>query len=159
MGRVKSGIESNINENRDKGQEITDLAQDKLSEAQESKAALDGTNAVDDETQQAVESANEEARGTAEGIASGEIDQPTESVVESLNETSNEANEYSDQESDNASTASGMTGDYASIGGNLSSQFEQSAQEFQSLSENAQETGEQINQTNSQLASDLRGTF
>ena len=159
MGRVKSGIESNINNNRERGQEITDAAQDKLSEAQESKAALDGTNAVDDETQQAVESAEESSRETADGIAESEIDQPTESVVESLNEVSNEATEYSDQETGNAGKASEMKGDYSSIGSNLSSRFEQSAQEFQALSQNATETGDRINQTNSQLASDLRGVF
>ena len=159
MGRIKSGIESNIGDNRNRGQEIADVGQEKVSEATESRDALEGTNAVDDETQQAVEAARQSARETANGIAESEINQPTESVVESLGEVSNEAGEYSSVESNNASMAHGMRGDYTSIGGNLASQFETSAQEFQQLSEQAQLTSEQIHTRNSQIASDLMGTF
>lgn len=159
MGRVKAGLDTNIADNQSRGQEIAEVGQEKVSEASESRDALESTNAVDDETQQAVEQARDSARETADGIAESEIDQPTESVVESLGEVSREATEYSDQELDNASSASGMTGDYTSIGGNLSSQFETSAQEFQERSDRAEQTGQQINEINSQLASDLRSTF
>ena len=119
MGSVKTGLDGRINQGREAGDEIAQTGQEKVGEAQESRQAIDGTNAVDDETQAAVQEAMNEAKTIAENIASSEIREPSDQIGNELGEVSNEATEYGDRETENAGSASGAVGDFNSVGAEI----------------------------------------
>lgn len=159
MGSKSMEYQERINEGQEKGNEISELGQQKLDEAAESNDAFISIERVDEDDEEAVESATAEAQQISSEIANGEIREPSSEVGESLHEVSEEATESGDTEDSNAETAAEMTGDYSDVGSNLSSEFTQSGEEYRRLSELSEGTSEQLQAEHEQAAAALESIF
>lgn len=159
MGSLKEGLTTKVETGQEIGREISSIGEQKSAEAAASSETLSSLECIDDDDREAAENARNEARSTGENIAFNEIRQPTSEVVSGLNETSNEAQEYASIEHSDASKATGMTGDYSSIGSSLSSSFEQSAITIENIASNATDIAAQIESTNEALAAAIESAF
>jgi len=160
MGALKEGTIAKVESSQETGREITNIGEQKSSEALESAEKLSSLKCIDDDDIAATEKARNEARSTAVSIASNEIRQPTAEVVSKLGETSNEAQDYASVERDDAGKASSMVGDYSGIGSSLAaSSFEVNAADFEGIASNANDVASQLESTNEQLAAITEGAF
>ena len=159
MGRVKIELNQKTEVAKEQGREIAETGDKKVEEAQVSKQSLESLNYVDDDTESAAEKARTESDAIAKGIAESEIRQPGERVSESFRETSEQAKEHSETESENAQTATEMTGDYSDVGSGLSSEFQQSAQEFRSIADTADQENDSMKAELQQREESLEGMF
>lgn len=159
MGSLKEGLTAKVESSQETGREITNVGEQKSTEASESAETLSSLECIDDDDREAAESARNEARSTAVSIASSEVRQPTTEVVSGLSETSSEAQAYADVEHSDAGNASGMVGDYSGIGSSLASSFEASAAAFEGIASNANDVASQLESTNESLAAAIEGAF
>lgn len=159
MGQKKMECSRKVESDKERGKEITDKGNEKINEAVASKEAVSSIEIVDDDDERAVQNAISESNAIAKGIAESEIRTPGEGVRSSLKETSEQSKEYSEIESQGAAKASEMVSDYSGVGAGLSSELQQSAQEFQQIAENADQTSEDLKSQMEQQVSTLEGVF
>ncbi|MDE6021472.1 MAG: hypothetical protein K2H01_10830 [Ruminococcus sp.] len=69
MGSRKEGLIANVESNQETGREITNIGEQKSSEAHESAETLSSLECIDDDDREAAENARNEARSTAASIA------------------------------------------------------------------------------------------
>ena len=143
----------------ERGQEIVEIAKEKIEEAEASERALSSIEAVDDDTSQAVEKARSESEAIAKGVAESEIEEPGERVSDSFSETNEEATEYSDKELENADTAADAVGDYESIGSDLSDEFRESGNEFKEIADSADQENDEMTSKLEKEIEELEGVF
>lgn len=159
MGQRKLEQTQKVEADKEAGQEILESGDQRIQEAQESEAALSSIEIVDDDDESAIEQARSESSAIAKGIAESEMKAPGEMISESLKETSNESNDLSDIEMQGASTAQEMTADYSGVGSALSSELQQSGQEFREIANEADQTSNEIKAALDQAISDIEGVF
>ena len=159
MGSLKSEQRQKVESDQERGQEIAEVGETKVEEAEISSEAMSQIEAIDDDDKAALDAAHSEAEGIARMVAESEIRAPGQEVGESLTETAEESNEYAETEYKDAETASEMTGDYGDTGSNLASSLEQSGEEFQEISDEAVETNEELQAELEQLASSVEGQW
>lgn len=159
MGSKKIELNHKVESYVEQGQEIANIGDEKIAEAEASEQALSSIEAVDDDTADAVDSARNESSGIAEGIAESEIENPGEDVSDLFVEISEESNEFGDQERENANTASEMEGDYSSVGSDLSSKFQESSSEFIEIADNADSENDSMKTQLEQIVNTLEGIF
>lgn len=154
-------IDKISNDTEGKRQEGTDVVQvgnEKLENAAEVKNALEGTQKLDEDTEQiineAMEGAQEVADQNAEQVAS-----EMENVNQGLDAIKSEADEGSAIEQQNADTVSGSVGDYGSVQSQAAGALEQHAEQIDSLGQSAQELNDEFKQQRNQIESDLKSFF
>ena len=159
MGQKKIEQRQRVEADKERGQNIAEKGERHIKEAEESKSKLEQIEIVDDDDEKAREQAVTESRAIAEGIAESEIKEPGESVSESFKETSEQSKEYGETEMQNASTATGMTAEYSTVGSELSSEFQQSGQEFQEIADDAEQSSVELKAQLDQEVAALEGEF
>lgn len=159
MGSVKLEQRQKVENDREKGREIKEAGDTKLEEAETSSAALEQIEGVDEDDKAALDAAKSESDGIAKAIAESEIKEPGREVGESLKETSEQSTEYSETEMADADKASEMVGDYSDVGSGLSSELQESGQEFQEIAEESDQVNDELQSEYDQLAAALEGVF
>ena len=159
MGRLLEGLTNQVEAGEQQGEQIKETGEQKATEAETSAEQMNSIEGVDDDDQQAVESARGEASGIAAEVANSEINTPVQEVGQGFSETSAEATDAAEREHSDAQTASGMVGDYTSIGANLASTFEQSAANFEGISQQAEQSKADLEAAGAALSARLTGAF
>ena len=159
MGSVKLEQSQKVENDQERGREITERGSEKLEEAEVSRNAIDQIEIVDDDDKAAVDTAMTTSEGIAKSIAESEIKEPGREVGESLKETSEESTEYGETETEGADKASEMVGDFSDVGGNLASELQQRAQEFQEIASQSDQVHDQLESEYEQISAALEGVF
>lgn len=146
------------NEIKEQGDSVVETGQEKLEEAGEFKGALDGLDAIDEDTQEIIDTATEGGQDVATENAEM-IQSNMEPVSEGLTEVSDEANEAEEAEQGNAQMVSDAPGDYGSVASQAESGFEQLAEGFNETSESAQEMNNEFSSKADEMASQLESIF
>ncbi|MGN1457098.1 MAG: hypothetical protein ACI4XP_03980 [Acutalibacteraceae bacterium] len=159
MGSLKDSMRSKVESGQERGEQIKEIASQKIEEATASAEALNSVEAIDDDDKAAVESARSASSSIAQGLAESEIKSPGAEVGEGLKETSVESQGYSEVEKTDAGKAAGMTADYSGVGSSLASSLEQSSQEFSNIASQSEQINNELQSAFEQMASQLGGTF
>ena len=159
MGSLKLEQRQKVESDHERGQEIQEVGEQKIEEAETSAQAMEQIEAIDDDDKAALESARNEADGIAKSLAESEIKDPGAEVGESLIETSEQSNEYSETEMADAEKASEMTGDFSETGSELSESLQESGQEFQDIAEESDQTNDEMQSKFEQMSAELEGVF
>lgn len=159
MGTLKMEQGQKIERDQERGQEVQEIGEQKIEEAETSAEALGQIEAIDDDDRAAVEAARSESDGIAKALAESEIKEPGSQIGESLKETSSESREYSGIEMADAEKAAEMTGDYSGTGSELSGSLQESAQEFQELADRSDQVNTELQSKLSQMSAHLEGVF
>lgn len=158
MGVFKIEVGTQITDGAQQGSEIMRRGQELNEQARVSYAAMD-IDAVDSDTQEAVQNAHVEAKASADMLAQNELRSPAGEVTSALSETANKAREFGDKESANAVQAGQAVGEFAGIGGELANQLYQSSEEFHRLAAEGEQVRQAIEQEVDAEASALEGTW
>ncbi len=159
MGQRKMELRQKVEADRTQGQEISEKGDKKIEEAEASRDSLKSIEIVDDDDAKAVEETRTESDAIAKGLAESEMRGPGERVSESLKETSEQSKEHSETTMQGSAKAAEMTADYSNVGSKLSSELQQSAQEFQEIADTADQTSEEMKSRLDQAAARLEGVF
>lgn len=159
MGSLKLEQHQKVESAQERGQEIHEVGEQKIDEAETSAQALEQIEGIDDDDKSALEAARGESDSIAKALAESEIKEPGLEVGESLKETSEESTEYSETEMADAEKASEMTGDFSETGAELSESLQDSGQEFQDIAEESDETNDELQAEFEQAAAELEGMF
>lgn len=159
MSSLKLEQRQKVENDQERGQEITEISEQKIEEAEVSAQALESIEAIDDDDKAAVDAARSESDGIAKALAESEIREPGNEVSESLTETSEQSNEYSETEMADADKANEMTGDFSVTGAELSGQLQESGQEFQEIADEGDRINDELQSKFEQMAAELEGVF
>lgn len=159
MGSLKLEQRQKVESNQEKGGEIKEAGERKLEEAEASQGAMEQVEAIDDDDKAALDAARSESDGIAKAVAESEIKEPGHEVGESLKENTEQSTEYSEIEMADAGKASEMVGDYSDVGGGLSGELQESAQEFQEIAEESDQVNDELQSEYDQIAAALEGVF
>lgn len=159
MGFLKETTRTKIENITNRGLEVTEIASEKLQEAEISVNVLDNLECIDDDDVNAANFGRAEANEISNSIADLHIDSPTAQLANEFSESSNESLGYANIEHSDANKTGGMAGDYSNIGSNLAESFEASARDFENLAESADAESNDLQSRNSQISGDLRRVF
>jgi len=151
-------LKDKTGEVREQGDTVVEDGEEKLEEADAFKGALDGLDAVDEDSQEIIEAATEGAQEVASEQAEN-ISSSMEPVNEGLSEVTDEANEAAEGEHGNAEGISDAPGDYGSVASQAESGFEQHAAEFEEAGESAQEINDEFRDRADDMSSRLESFF
>lgn len=159
MGSLKLEQREKVEADQERGQEITEVGEQKLEEAEASNEALSQIEAIDDDDKAPLDIARSESSEIAKEVAESDIRSPWEEVSSSLESTASESREYSDTERKDAEQATEMTGDYTETGAKLSETLEESGEEFEDIAEQSDQVNEEKSAEFEQLMANLEGVF
>lgn len=159
MGSLKLEQREKVEADQERGQEITEVGEQKLEEAEVSNEAISQIEAIDDDDKAALDAARSEASEIAKEVAESDIKSPWEEVSGSLEATASESREYSETERQDAEKAAEMTGDYSETGAGLSETLEASGEEFEDIAEQSDQVNEEKSAELEQLMANLEGVF
>lgn len=146
------------NEVKEQGDQVQEMGEQKLEEADDFKGTLDGLDALDEDTQTIIDTATEGAQEVAREQGEN-IQTSMESVEDNLNDISEEALGYADIEHGNAENISNASGDYDSVASQAESSFEQHAEQFEESGETAQELSNEFKDIADDMNSKLESLF
>ena len=90
MGSLKLEQRQKVESNQERSQEIQEVGEQKIEEAETSAQALESIETPDDDDKAAVDEARRESDGIAKQLAESEIKEPSSEVGKSLEETKQE---------------------------------------------------------------------
>lgn len=146
------------NEIKEQGDSVVETGEEKLEEADAFKGALDGVDAIDEDTQEILDTATEGAQEVASENADM-IQSNMEPVSEGLTEVTDEATEAEEAEQGNVDSVSDAPGDYGSVASQAASGFEQLAEGFNETGESAQEMNDEFRDKADDMSSRLESFF
>lgn len=159
MGSLKLEQRQKVERGKERGQEIQEVGEQKIEEAEISAQALEQIEAIGDDDKAAVDAAQSESNGIAKALAESEIKEPGSEVGESLKETSEQSKGYRETEMTDAEKALEMTGDFDETGVELSESFQESGQEFQNIAEESDQVNDEMQSKFEQMAAELEGVY
>lgn len=142
-----------------KGDDILTKSEEKAEQAGDFRSRLDMVDVVDEDGQAILNEAREQGKELAQNDKENVLLNPMEEVHTSLDEVSREANEDAERERRNAENLRGAAGDYNAVGGTAEGAFEQHAQEFTQVSEEAKAFNDSYRERAAALAARLDEMF
>ena len=158
MGEIKIKIDTDIQGAENEGSEILEATGNDIQEANDVKGQIEGMEGADDKVTEAIAAAPDSAREIASEKAEehrSEMENPTGA----LDDLSAEAAQYETTERAVVDQANAIQGDYSSVGSEIASVAEASAEGFSEQKETADSARDELESNMDSSAQELEGVF
>ena len=143
-GELKVSGRERLQENRGEYGDVNDQYEDFAEEVEEARPIMEKVQGADSDTQEVTERGKQEATDIAREKTE-EMSEKKGKIDENTQALSNEMKGYGEKESENAETASGMSGSFSGVGAEMTRSFQESAEEFHSISQDGEQLQEESN--------------
>lgn len=139
MGELKNRGREQLKEQGDNYKETQENSESAIEDRDTNVDIINNMEGIDDDDRENIENAKEAGKEIATQIAENTVETPKNEINSRVESTVQEMEGYEATEKDDAGKAASIDGSYSSVGSELESQFEASAEEFAEIASQGQE--------------------